>query len=204
MLATEEEHAARRAPDSCRKGGMRRHWGVAALVAVVMVVGAGCVPAPPSGNPPPLTLFPSDALTVPDPAQATGKRVDLPKPADCVANKSECDEITLIDKLDGFDLDPAMSVHFAGAIDVAKVTDDSVYVEPTGGGTRIGVNRLVWDGSTTTLYAHPKQQLHEATEYRPLLTPGVNGQTGPPPFPTLKATPAITRMRQPDDDRSGP
>ena len=45
---------------------MRRHWGVAALVAVVMVVGAGCVPAPPSGNPPPLTLFPSDALTVPE------------------------------------------------------------------------------------------------------------------------------------------
>src|SRR5436853_43851 len=112
---------------------MRRLWGVAAVVAAVMVVGAGCMPAPPSGNPPPLTLFPSDALTVPDPAQATGKRVDLPKPADCVANKSECDEITLIDKLDGFDLDPAMSVHFAGAIDVAKVTDDSVYVEPTGG-----------------------------------------------------------------------
>jgi hypothetical protein len=181
---------------------MRRFWGVAALAAAVVVAGAGCLPAPPSGNPPPLTLFPSNALTVPDPAQATGKRVDLPKPADCVANKSECDEITLIDKLDGFDLDPALSVHFAGAIDVAKVNDDSVYVEPTGGGARIGVNRLVWDGSTTTLYAHPKQQLHEATEYRLVVTPAVNGQTGTSTFTTMSATTALTRMRQQIDDGS--
>ena len=181
---------------------MCRFWGVAALAAVVVVVGAGCLPAPPSGNPPPLTLFPSDGLTVPDPAQATGKRVDLPKPADCMANKSECDEITLIDKLDGFDLDPAISVHFSGAIDVAKVTDDSVYVEPTGGGARIGVNRLVWDGSTTTLYAHPKQQLHEASEYRLVVTPAVNGQTGTSTFTTMSATRALTRMRQQIDDGS--
>ena len=181
---------------------MCRFWRVAALAAVVVVVGAGCLPVPLSGNPPPLTLFPSDGLTVPDPAQATAKRVDLPEPADCVANKSECDEITLIDKLDGFDLDPAISVHFSGAIDVAKVTDDSVYVEPTGGGARIGVNRLVWDGSTTTLYAHPKQQLHEASEYRLVVTPAANGQTGTSTFTTMSATRALTRMRQQIDDGS--
>jgi hypothetical protein len=172
------------------------------MVGAVVLVGAGCLPVSPGGTLPPPALFPSDALTVPDPAQATGRRVDLAPPADCVAEKSLCDEITLIDQLDGFDLDPTMSIRFLGPIDVTKVTDDSVYVEPTGGGTRIGVNRLVWDASTSTLYAHPKDQLREATEYRLVVTPAVNGQAGASTFTTMSATRALTRMRQQLDDGS--
>ena len=47
-----------------------------------------------------VSLFPTDTLTVPDPAQATGLRVNLPLP-DCTAQPSTCSEISALNLLDG-------------------------------------------------------------------------------------------------------
>src|SRR5437899_727636 len=139
---------------------MRR---VRAIAVATVLLGAmvACRPVKPPPSGPPLALFPSDALTVPDSSQVTGRRINLAKPANCTANKSECDEITLLDQLDGFDLDPAISIGFQGAIDVSKVDDSTAFVQPVAGGATTGLNRLVWNPSTNTLYAHPKRQLKE-------------------------------------------
>ena len=51
--------------------------------------------------------FPSDRWTVPDALQRTGLRVALPMP-DCRTQASDCDEIRLLNDLDGFDLRPRM------------------------------------------------------------------------------------------------
>src|SRR5712692_8783808 len=153
----------------------------AAVVVVIAAVGTACRPVkPPPGSPP--TLFPSDTLTVPDSSQLTGRRINLAKPADCTANKSECDEITLLDQFDGFDLDPTIAIGFASAIDVNKVDDSTAFVQAVGGGPTIGLNRLVWDPSTNKLYGHPKRQLEEDTEYRLMVTSGINGQAGSTTF----------------------
>ena len=169
---------------------------------VVAGVGAACKPVKPPPPRPPVQIFPTDASTVADPAQATGKRVNLPAPADCVTFKSDCDEIALLNQLDGFDLDPRVTLTFDGPIDVAKVTDSSVSVAPVAGGTPIGLNRLVWDASTNTLAGHPKRQLAEATEYRLTVTDAVNGQTGTATFTTMSATVQLQQVRAQLDDGS--
>ena len=51
---------------------------------------------------------------------------------DCTARPSDCDEIRLINQLDGFDLDPRVSIRFAGPIDVRRVTSATVYVHRVG------------------------------------------------------------------------
>jgi hypothetical protein len=165
-----------------------------AVVAIVLAgsAGVGCNPEQP--GPPAPAIFPSDSLTVGDATQATGRRVNLAKP-DCAAQQSACDEITLINRLDGFDLDPAVAIGFATAIDVAKVTDGSVYLRRAAGGAAIGLNRLVWDPATNTLYGHPKHQLVAGTRYRIVVTALVNGQAGTTTFTTMSAPRALGQMR---------
>ena len=71
--------------------------------------------------------FPSDIFTVVDAAQATGRRINLPHP-DCAARPSDCDDIDAINTLDGFGLNPRISIPFDGAIDPTTVSDDNVFV----------------------------------------------------------------------------
>lgn len=168
-----------------------------ALVAVVVlcVVGAACRPISKPAPGPALKLFPSNALTTADPAQATGRRVNLPKP-NCVVRKSDCAEITLLNQLDGFDLDPTVSIGFNTLIDVKKVTDATVYVQLGTAGPKIGLNRLVRDQATKTLYGHPKQQLAPGKQYRLVVTGAVNGQHGQSVFTTMSATVGLKKMRE--------
>ena len=59
--------------------------------------------------------FPTDFLSVPDAAQKTGLRVNLPLP-DCQARPNDCAELALINQLDGFHLHPRLRVRFSGPI----------------------------------------------------------------------------------------
>ena len=97
------------------------------------------------------SLFPSDRLTVADGRQLTGKRLALPLP-DCSARPSDCDDVRLLNQLDGFDLDPRIEIGFGQAIDLARVTPESVYLQPAAGGDRIPLNRLVFSPARHTLY----------------------------------------------------
>jgi hypothetical protein len=73
------------------------------------------------------TPFPSDLFTVPDPTQNTGLRVNLPKP-DCLARPSDCQDLDVINTLDGFNLQPRLSIPFDGPIDVTTVTSETVFL----------------------------------------------------------------------------
>jgi hypothetical protein len=143
-------------------------------------------------GPSPLTIFPNDSLTVADGTQATGRRVNLPRP-DCTVRASDCAEIALINQLDGFDVDPTITIGFGGPIDVSRVNDSSVSVQ--GGGAPIGLNRLVWDPATNTLYGHPKQQLAPATHYQVVVTAAIDGHAGASAFTTMSTTVGLQRMR---------
>ena len=68
----------------------------------------------------------------------------------CAVKVSKCDEIALINQLDGFDLDPNIKIGFSGPIDVSKVNSSTIYLERNGAAGRIPLSRLVWDASTTT------------------------------------------------------
>jgi hypothetical protein len=49
-----------------------------------------------------------------DPHQATFRSVNLPKP-DCAARPSDCEDIDVINTLDGFNLQPRLAIPFDGA-----------------------------------------------------------------------------------------
>jgi len=111
-----------------------------------------------------VSAFPSDASTVPDPAQLTGRRVNLPLP-DCTVRPTDCNTVRLLNQLDGFDLDPRLAVTFDRAVDPAAVAA-GMRVTPVGGSSGTGVDRVVYDSATNTVYAHPKRQLTPSTTYR--------------------------------------
>ena len=116
-------------------------------------------PGPGPGKAVPLSVFPSDDLTVADPGQLTGRRVALPTTG-CGAPIS-CGLVQELDQLDGFDLDPRIAVQFSGPVDPAEAAA-RITVREVHGGWRTGVDRVVWDPATNPLYAHPAEQLAPA------------------------------------------
>src|SRR5713226_8919998 len=70
---------------------------------------------------PAISPFPSDRFTVPDVGQNTRRRVLLPMP-DCAVRQSDCEDLSVINTLDGFNLQPRLSIPFDGRIDLRTVT----------------------------------------------------------------------------------
>ena len=59
--------------------------------------------------------FPSDLFTIADRSHNTKLRVNLPFP-DCNAHPSDCHDLHVINTLDGFNLQPRLSLPFSGPI----------------------------------------------------------------------------------------
>src|SRR4026207_2551205 len=64
--------------------------------------------------------FPSDRFTVADASQLTNRRINLPLP-DASTRPSDFADVSVINTLDGFNLQPRLSVPFSGPIDVTTV-----------------------------------------------------------------------------------
>src|SRR5437870_1377884 len=133
------------------------------------------------------TPFPSDLFTVADPTQNTGLRVNLPKP-DCLARPSDCQDLDVINTLDGFNLQPRLSIPFDGPIDVNTVSSKTVFLislgdtlnPPQHRGEVVGINQVVWDVATTTLHAESDALLAQHTRYALIATNGIHDSTGSP------------------------
>src|SRR5207253_7681269 len=81
--------------------------------------------------------FPADRFARSDPAQNTCETVNLPGPADCASNASECVEIDLLNHVDGFNVRPRLSIPFGyiesnDSIDVTTVTSSTVFLVTLG------------------------------------------------------------------------
>src|SRR5258706_1625227 len=106
----------------------------------------------PAGGP-----FPSDRFTALDLRNNTLLRVNLPKP-DCAVRVSDCADLDVINTLDGFNLQPWLSIPFSGPIDVTSVSSETVFLVRLGdalggsGGETVGINQIVWDPATNTLH----------------------------------------------------
>lgn len=128
--------------------------------------------------------FPSDRYTVRDWSNATLRRVNLPKP-DCTVHVSDCEDITVINQLDGFSTQPRITVPFTGAIDVASVNSDSVYLLNLGDtltfrgfGQKVGINQILWDPATLTMVFVPKDLLNEHSRCVLIVTNAVRDTAG--------------------------
>ena len=120
--------------------------------------------------------FPTNLDTVPDATQLTGVRISLPSP-DRGTAPSDCADVAVLDQLDGFSLQPRLSIPFSGPIDVSTVSSDTVFLADRAG-DRIGVNQLVWEPLRDTLHAEPDRLLRQDTPYVLVVTDGVRAADG--------------------------
>jgi len=130
------------------------------------------------------TIFPSDLFTVLDFGQLTRRRVALPKP-DCTTNPNDCFDIDVINELDGFSLQPRITIPFTGAIDPATVTSETVFLvclgDTTNGrgfGERVGINQVAFDVDSQTLALQSDDLLRQHTRYLLVVTNGVRDVHG--------------------------
>jgi hypothetical protein len=135
--------------------------------------------------------FPSDRFTVFDNQQLTGLRVNLALP-NCATNPADCADLTLLNQLDGFNLQPRLSIPFDGAIDPGTVNSNTVFlITLPGPGLNslefdgftprvIGINQIVWDPASLTLFAESNDHLNEDSNYALIVTTGVHDAQGNP------------------------
>ena len=133
----------------------------------------------PMGSP-----FPSNRYTVFDGTQNTLRRVHLPKP-DCAVRVSDCQDIDLLNTLDGFSTQPRITVPFTGDIDPSTVNSDTIYLVNLGDtltmagfGDRVGINQILWDPATKTLVFQSDQLLQQHSRYLLVVTDGVRDTGG--------------------------
>jgi hypothetical protein len=129
--------------------------------------------------------FPSDLFTVPDANQNTGRRVNLPYP-DCSVQVSYCEDLNVINTLDGFGLQTRVSIPFDSPIDPTSVNSENVFLialesylpGANPGGDKVGINQVVWDPETNTLHVETDALLDQARRYAVIVTEGVLGSNG--------------------------
>ena len=179
----------------------------ATLVAALLPVPASAA-APVrvlTGATPETRMMPSNVFTTADANQLTARRINLPVPACDAAHQSICDDITLLNLEDGFDLRPRVTVPFTGAINPSTVNGSDFYV--TGpNGFRTPIVQLVWDPVANVLAGEPSDFLTEATSYTVKVTGGIQDTAGHPvaacggvcasTFTTETATPELQKLRQ--------
>ncbi len=156
--------------------------------------------------------FPNDFLTVADPAQKTGLRMNLPLP-DCSAQYTACQETGLLEQVDGFSLRARATVRFSGPVDTTTLRDGIFFValdnltrdEPGihKPGDRIPINQVVFDPATNTVYAKPDTVLDQHRRYALVVTDAVKDTAGNPVAPdsayglcTLRLTPYCDALAQ--------
>jgi hypothetical protein len=139
---------------------------IVAIAIAVPTAAAANGPDQRAGSKASVTLFPSDTLTVRDRGQLTGRRVDLPLP-DCTTHPTDCNTIRQLNTLDGFDIDPQLSLTFDQPVDATAVAAHvTLKALAAGKSPAIGVDRVVYDPTTHTVYAHPVDQLAPDRRYQ--------------------------------------
>src|SRR3954454_3040103 len=135
-------------------------------------------------------IFPSDAFTVRDKAQLTGRRVHFRRGRDyptvggrvrrnCTSKTySICDSFRQLNTLDGFDLQPRATVPFTGGVRLASVNGREFFITTAGGKFASGLRQLTFDPGTRTLAGISDKFLTEGTRYRIHVTNGIRNTRG--------------------------
>src|SRR6202158_2676708 len=154
---------------------------LAPLAALAAGVNVGFDLSSPTTSP-----FPSDRFTKFAFTQNTFRPVNLPKP-DCAVRVSDCQDIDVINTLDGFNIQPRVTVPFTGDIDVTTVNSDTVYLVSLGAtlsghvfGHKVGINQVLWDVATDTLVFESDELLKQHSRYLLAVTNGVKDAAGDP------------------------
>ena len=142
-----------------------------ALLVVAALAFPGAAFATSAGQP-----FPTNLYTTPDSTQVTGLRVDLPT-AGCTG--SDCGELAVLNKLDGFNIQPRISIPFSSSIDLSTVSNSNIFLVGPGGHV-VGINQVEWEPAAKTLHFESNEQLAQSTTYLLVVSRGVHDANGNP------------------------
>jgi len=144
-----------------------------AVVAIVLAFPAAALAGTSALQP-----FPTNLDTVADSSQVTGLRVNLPLPS-CAARPSDCADDAVLNTLDGFNIQPRITIPFSGPIDLNTVSSSNIFL--VGPGDHIvGINQAVWEPLTNTLSVESNDQLAQDSTYLLVVTRGVHDANGDP------------------------
>ena len=144
-----------------------------AVFALALVLPGGALAATSAGQP-----FPSNIYTTPDATQVTGLRIHLPTP-NCATNPSDCADVAVLNTLDGFNIQPRVSIPFSAAIDPFTVSSSTVFLVGPGGHV-VGINQAVWEPAAKTLHVESDEQLAQDTTYLLVVSRGIRDANGEP------------------------
>ena len=130
--------------------------------------------------------FPTDLYTIAGPRNRTGRRVNMPLP-DCTTHPSDCNDLAVVNTMDGFNLLPRISIPFNGPIDPSTVTSGSIFLvelaqvgRETIVANKVGINQVVWDPETLTLHVESDDVLRQTARYAVVVTNGIHDASGRP------------------------
>jgi len=130
--------------------------------------------------------FPTDLYTIADPRNRTARKVNMPFP-DCSTLPSDCNDLAVVNTMDGFNLMPRISVPFDGDIDPESVSSKSIFIvelaqegEKAIVGNPVGINQVVWDPATLTLHVESDEVLRQTARYAVIVTNGIRDMSGRP------------------------
>jgi dienelactone hydrolase len=150
-----------------------------AVIAVVLAL-----PATALARTQALQPFPSNLDTVADSTQVTGLRVNVPLPV-CASRPSDCADDAVLNSLDGFNIQPRITIPFSGPIDLGTVSSSNIFLVGPGDHV-VGINQPVWEPLTNTLYVESNDQLQQDSTYLLVVTDGVRDVDGDPVAPTFQ------------------
>src|SRR5262249_48881639 len=109
---------------------------------------------------------------------------------------SDYQDTLVLNELDGFNLQPRLSIPFDGPIDVGTVSSRTVFLVNLGstvpgrseGYSRVvGINQVVWDPASSTLHVESDELLAQHTRYALVVPSGVHDAAGEP----VRASPGL-------------
>ena len=126
--------------------------------------------------------FPSNQFSVRDATQITGLRVNLPAP-DCSMRPTDCEDIGVLNALDGFNIQPRLTVSFDGSIDVSSVNNSNFLLLQFAAEMpirAIGINQIVWDPERQALFPESDELLDQHAKFALIVTNGIHDDLGSP------------------------
>ena len=85
----------------------------------------------------------------------------------------------MLNSLDGFNIQPRITIPFSGPIDVSTVSSSNIFLVGPGDHV-IGINQPVWEPLTNTLYVESDDAAQEDSTYLLVVTRGVHDANGAP------------------------
>lgn len=124
--------------------------------------------------------FPTNVLTQANSGQKTGLQVELPSTfdtCDAESSPSVCSNTALLNRLDGFSINPRIMVCFSGPIDTTTLSS-GLSIVPAASGSAISLNQIFYDPTAHCAFAKPNQVLNQQSNYLLLVSDAIHDAGG--------------------------